>query len=64
MPVIQTQKCNGCGLCLAVCKCGGLVISENVAKTIETEACDWCLECEVVCPTGAITCPYEIIIQK
>ncbi|NIT58714.1 MAG: ferredoxin, partial [Aliifodinibius sp.] len=26
MPVIEPQKCNGCGLCVSVCNCGALEI--------------------------------------
>ena len=64
MPVIEPEKCNGCGLCLTVCTCQALVLVDNVIKIIETETCDWCLECEIVCPTGAITCPFEIVIEE
>ncbi len=60
MPVVDTEKCNGCGLCVSVCACGALVLVGNVVRVIETEKCGWCLQCEDVCPTGAISCPYEI----
>ena len=64
MPVIDPEKCNGCGLCISVCSCNALVLVDNVIKIIEVEECDWCLQCEVVCPTGAITCPFEIVIEE
>ena len=63
MPLIEQEKCNGCGLCLSVCSCNALVLVENVVTVIETEECGWCLECEAVCPTGAIICPFEITIE-
>jgi MinD superfamily P-loop ATPase len=63
MPVVDTEKCNGCGLCVSVCNCGALILVENVIVVLETEACGWCTECEAVCPTGAITCPFEIVIE-
>ena len=63
MPLIELEKCNGCGLCLSVCSCNALVLVENVVTVIETEECGWCLECEAVCPTGAIICPFEITIE-
>ena len=63
MPLIELEKCNGCGLCLSVCSCNALVLVENVITVIETEECGWCLECEAVCPTGAIICPFEITIE-
>jgi len=64
MPVIDQEKCNGCGLCISVCTCGGLVLVGQVVTVIETVTCDWCTMCEAVCPTGAIICPFEIIIEE
>ena len=64
VPVINQEKCIGCGLCVSVCTCGALVLVNNVVTIIETEVgCDWCTVCEAVCPTGAIACPFEIIIE-
>lgn len=64
MPVLDRDKCNGCGLCLSVCKCHALVLVSNMVMVVETEDCGWCLECETVCPTGAIACPFEIVIEE
>lgn len=64
MPVIEPEKCNGCGLCIEVCTCHALVLVDNVITIIETEECGWCLQCELVCPTGAINCPFDIIIEE
>jgi len=64
MPVIDPQKCDGCGLCVGVCHLNALVIVNNIITIIETVECDWCTDCELVCPTGAISCPFEIIIQE
>ena len=64
MPVIEPQKCNGCGLCVCVCRCNALVVVNNVITIIETVECDWCTDCELVCTTGAIRCPFEIILQE
>ncbi len=63
MPLIDRNKCNGCGLCLGVCLCGALVLVDNCIAVIETEDCHWCTECEAICPTGAISCPFEIVIE-
>ena len=63
MPVVDREKCNGCGLCVSVCYCEALVLVENVITVLETEECRWCTECEAVCPTGAIACPFEIVIE-
>ncbi|MDD4859127.1 MAG: hypothetical protein PHR56_02865 [Dehalococcoidales bacterium] len=63
-PVIDRKKCNGCGLCLTVCKCRGLFINGKTIDIVTTVECNYCTRCEVICPTGAISCPYEIIIEK
>ena len=63
LPVIDKEICNGCGLCVSVCTCGGLVLVEGVITIVETVECDWCTMCEAVCPVGAIRCPFEIVIE-
>jgi MinD superfamily P-loop ATPase len=64
MPVIILEKCNGCGLCVSVCRCNALVMVSNVITVLEVDDCGWCTQCEAVCPTGAITCPFEIVIEE
>ena len=64
MPIIDPQKCNGCGLCVGVCSHNGLALVDNVIVVIETKECDWCTLCEAVCPTEAIVCAFEIIITE
>jgi MinD superfamily P-loop ATPase len=63
-PVINQEKCNGCGLCVSVCTCGGLQIVDNVVRQIPDVTCGWCAMCELVCPEAAISCPFEIIIEE
>ena len=63
MPVVDQQRCDGCGLCITVCSCDALLLVGNAIVVIETEECGWCTQCELVCPTGAITCPFEIVIE-
>jgi len=63
MPIIDINKCQGCGLCVSVCICGALEIAENVATIIEVKECDWCAMCEAVCPNDAIRCPFEIVVE-
>ncbi len=64
IPIIDQGKCNGCGLCIAVCACKSLVLVGNVIAFIETGNCGWCTLCEAVCPKGAINCPFEIVIEE
>jgi len=64
MPVIEPQKCNGCGLCVTVCSNNALELANSIITIIETVECDWCTDCELVCTTGAIRCPFEIILQE
>ncbi len=68
MPVIDREKCDGCGLCVSVCQCEVLVLVDNVVTVIGKEKCTscnrWCTQCEDVCPTGAIRWPFEIIIEE
>jgi ferredoxin len=64
MPEIIKEKCDGCGLCVAICHCNAFVILNKVVSVIEVRDCGYCGECEAVCPTGAITCPYDIVFEE
>jgi MinD superfamily P-loop ATPase len=64
MPIIDRDKCQGCGLCVSVCVCGALVIVDGIVTAIEVEECQWCTLCELVCPHGAISCPFEIVFEN
>ena len=64
MPVIDPEKCDGCGLCVGVCHLNALAIVNNSITLIGTVECDWCTDCEAVCLAGAISCPFEIILQE
>ncbi|MBN2136177.1 MAG: 4Fe-4S dicluster domain-containing protein [Sedimentisphaerales bacterium] len=58
---IDIEKCKGCGLCVAVCPKGSIVISsESNAKGYfparpTNVDCTGCGECAVVCPDAVIT---------
>lgn len=64
IPVIEREKCDGCGLCVNVCSLNGLVLVNNVVTFIQTTECNWCALCEAVCGRGAISCPFEIVIEE
>ena len=63
-PVIDTEKCTGCGLCVGVCHCGALILTGTVVTFIATKECDWCADCELVCPADALSCPFEIVLEE
>ncbi len=52
-PEIDTAKCNGCALCLPVCKKKAIEIKDGVA-IIDKEECKYCGQCIVICPFDAI----------
>jgi NAD-dependent dihydropyrimidine dehydrogenase PreA subunit len=64
MPIIDRDKCQGCGLCVEVCTCGALKIVDNVVTAVKVDECRWCTLCELVCPNEAIGCPFEIILEN
>ena len=64
MPLVDAAKCNGCGLCVSVCRYSVLVMVDNVVTVVQTQECDWCTLCEAVCPTAAISCPFEIVVEE
>jgi MinD superfamily P-loop ATPase len=64
MPLIDRDKCQGCGLCVSVCACGALMIEDRAVSIVDVDECQWCALCELVCPNNAISCPFEIIMEN
>jgi len=52
---IDTELCNGCGLCVSPCAEGAILIEDGKAKVVREELCDGAGFCLGVCPTGALT---------
>ena len=62
--VFDPNRCDGCGICVTVCRCGALALDSGIIKIIDAGECGWCKDCELVCPTGALQCPYEIVLPN
>jgi pyruvate formate lyase activating enzyme len=50
--LFYTERCTGCGQCVAVCPRQAIELREGKART-DRQACDGCGSCAAVCPTEA-----------
>ncbi|MGI5835774.1 MAG: 4Fe-4S binding protein [Chloroflexota bacterium] len=62
LPVIELEKCDGCGKCVPACPAKALEVASGKVRVTHTN-CAYCGECEAACPTEAISCPYDIVWQ-
>jgi NAD-dependent dihydropyrimidine dehydrogenase PreA subunit len=51
---LDTEKCNGCGMCVNVCPHAVLSIKERKAVIMDKGACMECGACAINCPVNAI----------
>ncbi len=53
-PIINTDECIGCGICVDSCPQEVLEVVNGVAEVVNEEACIACGDCVEECPMGAI----------
>lgn len=64
MPIVDLERCDGCGLCVRVCASGALAIRSGKAVVARPEACTYAGSCERICPVHAICLPMEIVFDE
>ncbi|WP_196593919.1 ATP-binding protein [Pectinatus sottacetonis] len=52
---INTDKCNGCGICINACHEGAIALVNNKAKLMHEHYCDGLGDCLPTCPQNAIS---------
>jgi NAD-dependent dihydropyrimidine dehydrogenase PreA subunit len=52
---INSDKCNGCGLCASACHESAIGLINGKARLLREDYCDGLGDCLPACPTGAIT---------
>lgn len=57
-PLIDSNKCIGCGMCVKFCDHRGVSIIDGKA-VIDESSCKGCGHCFSYCPKGAIGCRYD-----
>jgi len=72
IPVIDAEKCKGCGYCIRICPLGAIELRDKKAIVVPRmkmgdtmqPSCFGCRDCTVVCPEGAITVEGQVIIDE
>lgn len=62
VPIIDAERCNGCGLCVRVCPTGTLALQRGRAIVAQPAACEYAGVCELICPVQAIQRPFLIVL--
>jgi len=53
-PVIDREKCSGCGTCVEVCPSDVFVLEAEIPQVAVPEECIECSACVDNCPVGAV----------
>ncbi len=54
LPIIDLQRCIGCGECVRLCPTQAVALKDQRAAIVQPERCNFCELCERYCPQGAI----------
>lgn len=60
LPIIDLQRCTGCGLCAQLCPTSAVEVRANKAAIVRPADCSFCEVCESYCPEGAIGRPFTV----
>lgn len=52
---LEADKCNGCGLCLAVCPHAVFAVENGKSRIVDRDACMECGACALNCPSAAVS---------
>lgn len=64
LPLIDRDRCDGCGRCAELCPSGAVGLRGGKAALARPDACTFCEVCEACCPRGAIGRPFLIIFRR
>ena len=53
-PIVNADKCTGCGTCVQVCPVNVFVMKGKKSTVAKPNECIGCRACEASCPSGAI----------
>ncbi len=59
LPVVDLEKCTGCGKCLKWCPAQAIILTGEKKAQIDHKKCLGCGECVVTCPSLAIAISWE-----
>jgi NAD-dependent dihydropyrimidine dehydrogenase PreA subunit len=61
IPLIDLQRCSGCGQCVELCPTEAVDLRGGKAVIARPADCTFCEVCETYCPEGAIGRPFTVV---